>query len=160
MVSELKTCSNCAKRVRCFCDGSAIEMSSLSDIGRERERIAVERRRAEEELQSLAGKLTRLRKQDEYLQRRGLEMLKRGLSSIEELERVEQEEKDRAAREKLARPSEVEPSDANVSMAFPVSFSGFGLGPMSPSTEAFLASVGQGSGDENPQADPSNASHA
>ncbi|KAI0113328.1 hypothetical protein F4814DRAFT_421463 [Daldinia grandis] len=93
-VPRLKTCSTYTAKARSHCDGSGIEMSNLTNIVREQERLAAERRHAEKEFQALAGRMIRIRKQEEFLRKRGLEMLKRGLSSIEELEEQERVEAD------------------------------------------------------------------
>ncbi|KAI1098770.1 hypothetical protein F4804DRAFT_113817 [Jackrogersella minutella] len=123
-----------------------------------------ERREAEDELVRLQqelqskisekiNKLQRLRRQEDLLKERGLQLVRQGeaLDDPEEMDHLMQE-KSRVEAERARLDSEIAASSV-----LPSSFSGinFDLGPMSPSTEAFLASVGQDSGDENRQASTS-----
>ncbi|KAI1086747.1 hypothetical protein F5B19DRAFT_119189 [Rostrohypoxylon terebratum] len=163
LASGYVSCNHCTRSHRKGCD--VVEMNSIDRVSKARSRLEQERRDAEDELLRLQtkvseniNKLQRLRRQEELLKKRGLELLKKGddLDAAEEKEERERFEREEGETQR----KELEAQRLNASVAAPSFFGvGFGLGPMSPSTEAFLASVGQGSGDGSPQADPSNASH-
>jgi transposase len=70
--------------------------------------LKAQEERAYEELSRLSAQISRLRKQQNLLQARRAEMLRRGLSSLEELEEEEcreEEERVRAEQQQVASPS-------------------------------------------------------
>ncbi|KAI1439467.1 hypothetical protein F5Y02DRAFT_405706 [Annulohypoxylon stygium] len=158
LLSGYSRYNHCIRHQRRKCD--VLEMNSLERVSVARERIEKERREAEDELVRLQqelqskisekiNKLQRLRRQEDLLKERGLQMVRNGDDFIDEVPSEGPEQ----SRSGLVLPG----SDVDISRVSHASFSGvnFDLGPMSPSTEAFLASVGQGSGDENRQASTS-----
>ncbi|KAI1439321.1 hypothetical protein F5Y02DRAFT_406045 [Annulohypoxylon stygium] len=173
-LSGFTSCSCCVRRQRPSCD--VVMMNSLDRLREERDRLQRERREAEDALLAeeeslrkdiedlldsqrkkveavissqrdrvaeLVGRIRRLRRQEDVVKEKVIGVL----YSEEELDREEE-----------ARQGELGAQQPSVSEAAPSFFGvGFDLGPMSPSTEAFLASVGQGSGDENHQASTSHS---
>ncbi|KAI1086153.1 hypothetical protein F5B19DRAFT_480289 [Rostrohypoxylon terebratum] len=159
----LSACNNCTRKPhRTGCD--VVTMNSLSGLSSELERLRLERQGAEDELLRLQkeindrqegiseriNRLQRLRRQEELVRTKALSILQRE-------ERLDKEEE-----EKTRKESEASQPFTDSFVVSPASFSGinFDLGPLSPSTEAFLASVGQGSGDENRQASTSHSGGA
>ena len=156
-----EACSHCTRWNRKHCD--VLEMNALDRVSQARTSLEQERKDAEDELVRLQekmsekiSKLQRLRRQEDLLKKRGLELLRLGDEQDAEEERARlAEEQASAERERTLLNSE------GSSSAFP-SFSGinFDLGPMSPSTAAAWASVGQDSGDGNHQASTSHSEGA
>lgn len=101
---------------------------------------------AQRELSEKLAHLRRLRQQKEYLVERGADMVARGLSNLDELERAEREET--AAGTSAAADSSAVPLTSSGLSADPVPFwdDVFSEIPLDP---AFL--VGQGSSDGTPQ---------
>ncbi|KAI1445384.1 hypothetical protein F5Y02DRAFT_386927 [Annulohypoxylon stygium] len=161
LASGYISCNHCTRAHRKGCD--VVEMNSIDRVSKARSRLEQERKDAEDELLRLQSKvseninkLQRLRRQEELLKKRGLELLKEGddldaAEEKEERERIEEEARQKGLEAQQSSASEAAPSFFGV---------GFDLGPLSPSTEAFLASVGQGSGDENRQASVSHSGGA
>jgi hypothetical protein len=75
-------------------------------LEREEERIRVARREAVELLARTSAKLARLDKQQEFLRRRGRDMLRRGLKTMDELDEVEEKEKTEAAQRASAEAAQ------------------------------------------------------
>ncbi|KAI1085949.1 hypothetical protein F5B19DRAFT_480920 [Rostrohypoxylon terebratum] len=167
-------CSECIRVGRPHCDVYGLSRAGVADIANkfhsledeliEAEEAEAQARKAEE---LAAGRVRRLRKQRRFWAEKLKRMINRGLDSIEELDRVEREEE--RAREEAAGPSNVSgasPSfswleqDPNLDPAAVLADLDFGVGQMSPLTGAFLASVGQGSGDGNRQASTSHSGGA
>ncbi|KAI1093115.1 hypothetical protein F5B19DRAFT_491882, partial [Rostrohypoxylon terebratum] len=153
-----ENCNHCVRWNRKHCDVS--EMNALDRVSQARTRLEQERKDAEDELVRLQqeyqskisekiGKLQRLRRQEDLLKKRGLELLKQGddLDAIEERERLA-EEQAKVDQERSFLSPEMP------SVVSPSSFSGidFGLGPLSPSTAVALGVVDQDFGGESPQA--------
>ncbi|RYP42431.1 hypothetical protein DL768_010340 [Monosporascus sp. mg162] len=136
-------------------------MSSLENIGSERDRFQEERRAAEDELVELQrkfqeemskriNKLQRLRRQEDILKKKVLEILEEGhkLDQLEEKERVEEEQQ--RIEEKQARLALEINANMEASASFDWSAEGLdlGVGPLLPATLAALEMVGQDSGGE------------
>jgi hypothetical protein len=80
----------------------------VAKLDQEKARLELEEERTQEVLQEAAARLARLRKQRKLLEKRGSDMLRRGLANLEELEeeeRREEEEKVRAEQQRVASPS-------------------------------------------------------
>ena len=87
-------CSECVWR-GFSCDAKNVPVSDWSAIERAEQRIRAEKKEA-------LAKLLRLERQEEFLRKRGLDMLRRGLRSLEDLEKAEEDER----REKEAKEKE------------------------------------------------------
>jgi hypothetical protein len=110
--SESSRCSECA-RLGKKCDVEMPSTGSWEALERAEEKLEVEERRAREEeriareryreaMAEAEGRLDRLARQRKFLKKRGAEMLRRGLRSMDELE--EAEAREAAEREKGASP--------------------------------------------------------
>ncbi|KAI1439356.1 hypothetical protein F5Y02DRAFT_103328 [Annulohypoxylon stygium] len=177
-------CNCCVRRQRPSCD--VVTMNSLDRLREERDRLQRERREAEDALLAveessrkdiedlldsqrkrvealvssqrdrvaeLVGRIRRLRRQEDVVKDRVIGVL----SLEEELDREEETERAECEKEEV-RQKELEVQQSSASEAAPSFFGvGFDLAPMSPSTEAYLTLVGQGSGDENRQASTSHS---
>lgn len=106
MTEEIGRCAECV-RSRRQCDGSGVPIDSLRRIGEEKDRLDREEQLAEESLLRLqkelkedlvrkqrsideaVGRLIRLRHQKEFLRKRGVKMVQRGLQSLDELDELE-----------------------------------------------------------------------
>ncbi|KAI1440001.1 hypothetical protein F5Y02DRAFT_424676 [Annulohypoxylon stygium] len=158
MVEGVNRCKECQTR-NVSCDGNGIPIDNIRRIGEEKRRLEREEEAAEQQLQELMGRLIRLRRLKRSLHEKGVRMIQRGLQNVDELEEQEclEQEGESVLVEQAAIAAEIVASEASLA-----SFSGVGFdsGPLSPSTEAFLTSVGQGSGDGNRQASASRSGGA
>ncbi|KAK4107657.1 hypothetical protein N656DRAFT_785137 [Canariomyces notabilis] len=91
MAASSSRCAECVRRGR-SCDGSSVA-SALTKLMSEQKRVEDQEADAEEELfvlqtqlQTVVGRLARLRRQKRFLKERGSELLRRGLQSLDELE--------------------------------------------------------------------------
>ncbi|KAI0897858.1 hypothetical protein F4806DRAFT_460240 [Annulohypoxylon nitens] len=143
-------CSECIRLGLPHCDVYGLSRAGVADIARkfhsledeliEAEEAEAQARKAEE---LAASRVRRLRKQRKFWAEKVKRMVKRGLDSIEELDRVEREEEE-------ARQREAGPSNADASVASP-SFSWLDQDPnLDPA--AVLADLDFGGG--IPQASP------
>jgi len=110
--AESKRCSECV-RLKRKCDVNRDEDSvtgpSPGDwrkLAEAEDRLENETEKAETEMAELAARLARLRKQRKLLKRRGGEMLRRGMKSIEELERLEETEREKGIPPPIAPASD------------------------------------------------------
>ncbi|KAK4112528.1 hypothetical protein N656DRAFT_779399 [Canariomyces notabilis] len=115
MVARVKRCEACVRRGR-SCDGSGVPISTLDRILQEQRRIKDAERRAEleldesqrrleeaqRELSEKLARLRRLRQQKEFLVERGVDMVARGLSTLDELESAKREESSAAPEAQLS----------------------------------------------------------
>lgn len=104
-----RTCGEC-KRSNVKCDSSGHSVGEWEKLRREEERIARETRTAREAVIEIQSRLLRLEKQQSLLKKRGGEMLRRGLATLDELEAVEEQEK-REAEEASVREQNAQPPD-------------------------------------------------
>ena len=104
--SQATRCSECVRGGRANCNYSS-RLPSLSDW----ENIDKQRRRLQAEEEEAMAKILRLRQQQRYLDDREKEMVKRGLSSLDELDRAEEEEKEKIAAEEASAKALSEASD-------------------------------------------------
>ncbi|KAK8024209.1 hypothetical protein PG993_003996 [Apiospora rasikravindrae] len=109
MMEGVSRCKECVRRGR-SCDGSGLSVSAVSRVVDESRRLRSEEqeasdslRRASEalekahrEAQEAFARLERIRKQRESLVTRGVEMARRGLRSLDELEAAERVESEAA----------------------------------------------------------------
>ena len=91
VLSSNRKCANCVRR-GIKCDAKEMPLGDFEKIDKERARIRAERAAAEESASAALAKLDRLRKLESHLQQKEDEMIRRGLDSLEELEKVEEEE--------------------------------------------------------------------
>ncbi|KFX93185.1 hypothetical protein O988_06947 [Pseudogymnoascus sp. VKM F-3808] len=85
-------CSECVWR-GIKCDVEGIPVRDWAALEREEERIRSARQAAVELMAITSARLARLEKQQEFLRKRGLEMLRRGLLTLDELDTVEEAER-------------------------------------------------------------------
>jgi hypothetical protein len=78
------------------CDVEGIPVRDWVTLEREEERIRSERQAAVQLMAITSARLARLEKQQEFLRKRGREMLRRGLDTLDQLDAEEQKEKDAA----------------------------------------------------------------
>jgi hypothetical protein len=109
---EMSPCSNCERHARkcvvsshdssrcseCVwhgikCDVEGIPVRDWETLEREEERIRSARQAAVELMAVTSARLARLEKQQEFLRRRGRDMLRRGFRTLDELEAVEEKER-------------------------------------------------------------------
>ena len=83
-------------------------MVNLEHVGAQYHKLEEEMAKAEEERRAMDAKIERLRKQKKMWFEKMMRAVRRGISSVEELERVEKEEADREA----ARVAEDRPPPA------------------------------------------------
>jgi hypothetical protein len=98
-------CSECVWR-GFSCDAKHVSVSDWSAIERAEQRIRAEKKEA-------LAKLLRLERQEEFLRKRGLDMLRRGLRSLEDLEKAEDEdrrERERKEKEETERREQEAPA--------------------------------------------------
>jgi hypothetical protein len=89
--SESTRCSECV-RIGKRCDVAGPSVSDWKSLEAAEEKLELEAEKAEAAMAEAAARLARLRKQRRFLKKRGAEMLRRGLSSMDELEAVEERE--------------------------------------------------------------------
>lgn len=112
-------CNECIRLSRFNCDVYGLSKAGVADIARkfysledeliEAEEAEAQARKAEE---LAAGRVRRLRKQRKFWAEKVKRMIKRGLDSIEELDRIEREEEE-------VRQREAGPFNADTSVASP-----------------------------------------
>jgi hypothetical protein len=124
---EMPSCSNCEEKglatcevspsnpgrcVRCVrdtlshCDVQEFSVKNLERAGRQFHEHELALEKLEEERRIMDAKIERLRKQKKMWFEKMMRAVRRGISSVEELERVEKEEAEReAARQTEGRPS-------------------------------------------------------
>jgi hypothetical protein len=110
-----RRCSECIRvGKKCDVDGPSVgDWKSLEDA---ETRLDAETEKAEAAMTEVMARLTRLRKQRKFLKRRGAEMLRRGLKSMDELEEVEEKErKEKGGQNRLPTPLERSPLSADFS---------------------------------------------
>ncbi|KAI1869361.1 uncharacterized protein JN550_005991 [Neoarthrinium moseri] len=100
MMEGVSRCKECCRRGR-SCDGSGVTLSSLQRINAEEDRLVREEEvaeekllRAQQEVNEALSKLMRLRAQKRALKTRGVDMVNRGLRSLDELDEQERAESD------------------------------------------------------------------
>lgn len=89
-------CSECVWR-GIKCDVEGIPVRDWAALEREEERIRSARQAAVELMAITSARLARLEKQQEFLRKRGRDMLRRGLSTLDELDTAEEEERQASA---------------------------------------------------------------
>jgi hypothetical protein len=95
-------CSECACRaIRCDVEG--IPVGDWDALSREETRLKNERDAAFQLMEESMARVKRLEKQQEFLKRKGKDMLRRGLKTMDELD--EAEEKERQEKENSKRAS-------------------------------------------------------
>jgi hypothetical protein len=94
---QSKRCGECVRRGY-NCDVVGPSDGDWRALEREEERLAFETRLTREAVATAMAKLKRLELQRDLLKKRGAEMLRRGLQTLDELDAVEEEE--RKAKEK------------------------------------------------------------
>lgn len=106
-------CIPCVRNGRSRCDIQGISVVDLEHVGAQYQKMELEMAKAEEERRAMDAKIERLRKQKKMWFEKMMRAVRRGLSSVEELEKVEKVEADReAARVAENRP----PSATSVSL--------------------------------------------
>jgi hypothetical protein len=95
-------CSECVRRgVKCDVEG--IPVGDWRSLAREEARLKAEEAAAFQLMRDSMARVERLKKQQEFLKKKGVDMLRRGLRTMDELEAVEEREKqegeERARRE-------------------------------------------------------------
>ena len=97
--SESKRCSECARLGR-RCDVEGIPIRDWDTLEQEESRLDSAEmmaedalRRAQQQAAEALNRLSRLRKQKQFVRRRAAEMLRRGLKTMDELEAAEDKEK-------------------------------------------------------------------
>ena len=129
-------CSECARSGK-KCDVEGIPVDDWESLEREEQRIEYER-------EATLAKLLRLDKQQRFLKRRGREMLKRGLKSLDELDAVEEKERNEAKAEAAHSSDHTTPTAS-------ASESALSILEMSPSSwDQFLVDVGVDAGGGTP----------
>jgi hypothetical protein len=119
---------------------------SFSKIRAQNDEAEEERQRVEEERARVYAKIARLRKQEKLLADKVRRMVERGIQSLEELERVEAEEKAEEVR-RQAGQQVIQDATADPSLAdFPDLGLPFDFGSMSPGTLADLGFAGETAG--------------
>jgi len=125
-----KKCGNCVRRGYA-CDAAAVSASDIDKVLRERRRLDDEEERAREQMRlamsqtrDAMAKLDRLEKLKRFLSTREGELIRRGVQDVEELERLEEEERQASMEQSssAATPSSstfvtVLPSDLDFSAA-------------------------------------------
>ena len=101
-----KKCGNCTRR-GCKCDVQDVTAPQFERIDKERQRIKSEIRQSREAMEAAMARWKRFERLQESLEEREAELIRRGLDNIEELERVEAEEK--AASSLASAPSPLDP---------------------------------------------------
>ena len=101
--SNSKRCGECVRRgVKCDVEG--IPVRDWETLEREEERLRLEKEITLQAVQAGLARMARLEKQQDHLKRRGAEMLRRGLKTLDELEAQEEKEKqEREVAEQSAR---------------------------------------------------------
>lgn len=89
-------CSECVWR-GIKCDVEGIPVRDWAALEREEERIRSARQAAVELMAITSARLARLEKQQEFLRKRGRDMLRRGLSTLDELDAAEEKERQSSA---------------------------------------------------------------
>jgi hypothetical protein len=108
--SDSSRCTECVRQHRSGCDVLGISPAQLHNIATQHYRLEDELESSEEELLVLQRKILRLRKQKKLWFEKMMRAVRRGIDSVEELERVEREEAEREeARKNSGRPSSAEP---------------------------------------------------
>jgi hypothetical protein len=90
-------CSECVRAGRSRCDVQGPSNDDLVRIGTQFRELEEAVERAEEERRAADAKVERLRKQKKLWFEKMMRAVRRGISSVEELERVEKEEAEREA---------------------------------------------------------------
>jgi len=98
-VSDLDStrCAECVRSGRSQCDVLGPSLEHLQQVGSQYHKMEEELERAEEERQQMDAKIRRLRKQKKMWFEKMMRAVRRGISTVEELERVEKEEAEREA---------------------------------------------------------------
>lgn len=102
MMMGVSRCNGCVRRGK-SCDGSGVQLSTLNSINSELHRLKHEENLAQELLQKAhqeasqaLSRLSRLRQQRESLRSRGVIMINKGLTSLDQLEELEKQEAETA----------------------------------------------------------------
>jgi hypothetical protein len=93
--SRTSRCKECIRLNRPRCDAQALSPAQLRRIATTHSRFESELEKAEEERRVMDAKVERLRKQKKLWFEKMMRAVSRGIDSVEELERVEQEEAER-----------------------------------------------------------------
>ncbi len=101
-----KKCGNCTRR-GLRCDVRDVTDRDFEKIDKEASRLDAEIRKSREDMELAMARWKRFERLREVLKEKEIEMVRRGLDNIEELERVEDEE--RAVAQQAQRPSSVPP---------------------------------------------------
>ena len=99
-------CGNCTRR-GLKCDVRDVSTEDFAKVDKEAARLDAEVERMEEEEELLRARLKRFKRLRKALHEKELEMVRRGLDNIEELERIEDEE--RVAAQNAQWPSSIPP---------------------------------------------------
>ena len=97
-------CAECVRLGRSRCDVQGVAPEELR-------RIAAQHQKLEDELQAAEEKVLRLRKQKRMWYEKMMRAVRRGIDSVEELDRIEREE---AAEEERRRATEVVPTSSDI----------------------------------------------
>lgn len=117
-----KKCGNCVKRGY-RCDTAPLSSDEVSRYLLEHDRLETEEQRTEERMrqemsavQSSMAKLERLRKQKKLLSSRADEMIRRGVVNLEELEKLEEEERQASVEQSSTAAT---PGSSTIATVFP-----------------------------------------
>ena len=88
-----KKCSNCTRR-GCVCNVYDVTTSEVERISKEGDRLDSEIQKSFKAMREAMARMERFKRLRQVLKERELEMIRRGLDNIEELERIEKEERD------------------------------------------------------------------
>lgn len=121
-------CAECVRAGRADCDVTGPSAQQLAKIGSNYHKLEAEMAAAEEERRVLDAKVERLRKQKRLWFEKMMRALRRGIDSVEELERIEKEEAEReAAKEAEGRPPSAgsfsEIPEADFDLVYPMTLS-------------------------------------
>lgn len=85
----------CGERVRRgqYCDVVSHSLGEQAQLQREQDRLKLERDAAFAEAMDGLARVQRLEKQQELLKKRGAEMIRRGIQTVDELEEIEEQER-------------------------------------------------------------------
>jgi hypothetical protein len=120
--SDSNSCSNCVRYNRKDCDAKEISEAAFLKIAKERERIRqgilnaeLEEERGFEVMRSARARKKRFEKLGSFLDGREGELIRRGVKTIEELEKLEEEERLLKERADASTVATSEPTGANSS---------------------------------------------
>lgn len=149
-------CTECIRHNQSRCDVKGLSASQLRNIGAQHSKVDAELDAAEEELELAAVRVRRLRKQKKLWFEKMVRAIRRGIDSVEELERVEKEEAEAAARKAALEEAERSKTPSPV---LPDDFAGLweDVYPNVALSPSVLADFGLVSGG-NPQGGPGNSS--